>query len=403
MSFWLSDGYNHFVKRLFIVTVFLNLVVFHFPNLYYFVHRVRIPQEEIRTPPLLSEIISTHESKLKVAVLTIDIGSNLRDPMLDNLHAYCGRHAYDLIIAREEYSFFDHFPCPWNLPSTVFAATRAALPHYDWVYNKQADTVFINLNISIESIVSQVPNDKHMVIAAPWQGWTNDVAVLWRKSPYGVRLLERLISVQVAMHGCGAAGMAAVMALMLHEFNGTGGIYYFGECERSCERVSHDFGGLFHYTSLLQCFYAWYRKFGAINWHVVENTTLLGGIFIMPGSDEAVINSGRPIVGDDISSFGNGPPQFHDDFFFPSEWFMKGKRVVQQQPFWDRFNTTLALHTGGGATNPDAHQLARDILDIFFLEETPHPISESTLFDLNNISSWTANVYTFNTSSKTSS
>jgi hypothetical protein len=333
----------------------------------------------IQTQQYFSKKSIHYSENEKIVVITVDIGSRFSQCMRHNLYSYCGRHRYDLIIVDEEYDFFDHFPCPWNLPSTNFAATRAALPHYDWIYTKQADTVFINQNVSVSSIAKRMPRNKHMAISAHWQGITNDVGVLWRNSPEGLDLIEKLIRLQVQMHGCAAAGMSAVMALILHEFNGTDDVFYYGDCEKSCEQVAHNYWALFNYQSLLICFDSWFKKFGARDWHVKNTDEFHGRIWIMPGSDNAVIKNGHPIVGDDISSFGNGPPQFHDTFFFPSNFYMNGKKLVKEPRFWDRFETTLALHMGGGASSPTSHELACDMISYF--PTNFEPTQSSVLYD----------------------
>ena len=328
----------------------------------------------------LYRVFSKTDILTKVAIVTVDIGNNLRGALLDNGYIYCSSHGYDLILVHSEYSFFDHFPCSWNLPSTIFAATRAALPLYDWVYYKQADSVFVNHNISIQSLADRVPKGKHMAVTAHLGSFLNDVAVLWKNSPEGISLIERLISLQIYMHKCAAPGMAAIMALILHEYSGTDGIKYTGECETFCDIVSHDVSGHYQYFSLFNCFAMWLKRFGALHWHVKEKQSRHGRIWILPGSDDAIFASGLPSIGDDIAAFGDGPATFYDYFHLNTEYFMMDKRVAFEERFRARYPTTLTLHTGGGARSHTANELARDLAALY-PRHFRFPINKGVLSD----------------------
>ena len=77
------------------------------------------------------------------------------------------------------------------------------------------------------------------------------------------------------------------------------------------------------------------------------------GIWVIPGSDDVILKTGVIPLGDDISSFGNGPPQFHNGSFFPKTWKFAQKHIGKfssHEEFWNRFETCLQIHTGNSRT-----------------------------------------------------
>lgn len=147
---------------------------------------------------------------------------------------------------------------------------RAALPLYDWVYRKQADTVFVNFNITIESLVSAFPPDAHFGYPMSFPNGGTDSAWLVRNSPRGNEIVKEMVDLQISMANvacalagragrvvgaalplcpiltqrrrapaqCPAPGMGMIHTYVLHLLNGTvvNGeiVYYDGDCERMC-------------------------------------------------------------------------------------------------------------------------------------------------------------------------
>ena len=285
---------------------------------------------------------------------------------------YTARHGYHHVLIQEEYPLFNH-SCPWNLASTFFTAARTLLPYYDWVFYHQYDSVFINHDLPLTSFTERIPSQAHFVLSAQWQYIINDVSMLIRNSQQGRDMLQRLIDLQVDMHTCAAPGMGVLNTFFLHQLNGTmvrgHRILYNGECEQICkeQNVSHDFKGTFDIRPLYQCLKNWYVVFGVTNWHVRE--VKIPGIWIIPGNDDVILRSGLPTIGDDISSFGNGPPQYHYDFFLPGPYKLGQNllfgNITETPEFGARFATSLVLHTGSGGRALEPHMLAQEMSRLY--------------------------------------
>jgi hypothetical protein len=294
-------------------------------------------------------------------------------PLEANAKQYCARHGYDLGSVRQVYPFFDH-ECSWNGPSTPFAVTRLLLPSYDWVMYKQVDSVFVNMNITLEQLVSQVPSDAHMVVPAQRGYYVVDTAAMFRNSAQGRDIIQRLISLQRRMHACPAPGMAAVNTFFLHQMNGSTvngtRVLYMGECETTCHittpNLPHTRASHFLFQPYFQCLDHWFEKFGVTDWDVRRAN--IPGVWVVPARDDALLRSGIIPVGDDIAGFGNcadwvywpnytkldegfacnsTSPQT-EAHFLKTYNLVVNASLLQTAAFKARFNNTLQLHSGGG-------------------------------------------------------
>ena len=106
--------------------------------------------------------------------------------VVENDYQYCARHGYDYIRSREAYPLFGSHVRSTAI--TNYELVRTTLPFYGWVYMKQNDVLFMNMDISIEETVRHVPDDKHLVFTAGSPFVFCDIAILFRNSPrYSIR------------------------------------------------------------------------------------------------------------------------------------------------------------------------------------------------------------------------
>lgn len=323
---------------------------------------------------------TTTTTKPRIAVINIAIpeSSALNPIVAENTRQYCARWGHDLATATTQYPLFSE-PHLWEIPATVFGATRAALStgNYDWVLYKQADTMFVNMDLSLEAVIERVPRDKHIVLSACMGYWANDVAVLFRNSPQAMKSLDELIELQTNMSTCGAPGMGAFNEWMLRKLDGElsplTGKYerYAGECSTSCDQQNTTSrSGWFGYQSLFTCFEGHLKRFGRGLWHV--RTEDIPGVWLMPASDAFVLRDGRHPVADDLGGFCNSRdgraeglvPQGMEKFAVPNVRLMFA-RIATDPCFCKRFPTTLALHIGGGGGADRAIKFVEDLRELF--------------------------------------
>ena len=81
---------------------------------------------------------------------------------MQNAKQYCALHGYDYLTTPKSYPLLTGEQGSRKNPSvTEFPFLRAALPLYDWIYRKQADTMFVNFSIPLESLIQLMPEDTH--------------------------------------------------------------------------------------------------------------------------------------------------------------------------------------------------------------------------------------------------
>ena len=105
-------------------------------------------------------------------------------PSINNSPYYCARHGYDYIVAKMVYPVLGpevNNQC--TFPVASYAIAKHALHNYEWLYLKQNDLIFTNMDIKLEDITRHVPADKHLVIAPAWPHYNNDIAFMIRNSP----------------------------------------------------------------------------------------------------------------------------------------------------------------------------------------------------------------------------
>lgn len=120
--------------------------------------------------------------------------------LAENRRQYCALHGCDCLTTPSSYPLLAGEQGRQKNPSlTEFPFVRAALPFYDWVYRKQADTVFVNFGISIESLVAAFPADAHFGYPITSSDGGTDSAWLVRNSPRGNQMIQEMTDLQVSM------------------------------------------------------------------------------------------------------------------------------------------------------------------------------------------------------------
>lgn len=155
--------------------------------------------QKLQTKNNHSRSLASREKKentgARIAIVSIEVneGHKHSPSIYENTNQYCVRHNYDLVTTEVVYPMFD-VDDPWNTATSFFPVSKVVLPLYEWVMYKQFDTIFVNMDISIEDIIKQAPADGHMIIAAHWSYFITDGALLIKNSVKGRDMLDRLIS-----------------------------------------------------------------------------------------------------------------------------------------------------------------------------------------------------------------
>lgn len=113
-----------------------------------------------------------------------------------NKGIYCLEHDYDLRVERSvRQKFVDPKSHASGFSWSRLEAMRdlVASGNYEWVWCIGTDTLITNMQVSLESIVDEVPSDKHVVIAGERVAPRQADSFLVRCSPQGVAWLQDLL------------------------------------------------------------------------------------------------------------------------------------------------------------------------------------------------------------------
>ena len=185
-----------------------------------------------------------------------------------------------------------------------------------------------------------------------------DSAYIVRNTARGKKILDEMINLQLDMENCPAPGMAMIWTYVLHLINGTflhgRRMLYHGECEKQCTRPYNPFDYDWYadcITHVLEAFQI------SPMWQTVQ-VHIPGGFWAQPAQTDMAYMYKKIPIADDIGKFSPGSANTWDKT-------KSADSMINSNDFVIRYNTTLALHIGGGPFLNATGDTARMIRDSF--------------------------------------
>uniref|UniRef100_A0A7S2WUX7 Nucleotide-diphospho-sugar transferase domain-containing protein n=1 Tax=Rhizochromulina marina TaxID=1034831 RepID=A0A7S2WUX7_9STRA len=168
-----------------------------------------LPPGRTACPVAMRHTPGRRDTPLRFGILLLfDDGmwsSQLSQDSLENKRQYAQRHGYDLVVARGK-DIDRSRPAAWS----KFKAMRKHLPRYDYLLYTDADTIVMNQEVKLESLVGDGSAD--VIITEDWNGVNTGVFML-RNSTWTYWFLREAWGLQgseqehMALHDRSAGGM----------------------------------------------------------------------------------------------------------------------------------------------------------------------------------------------------